>query len=190
MFSGGCSSELLQLCTVNGLKLVDYYAQEPLTLKNAALTAEAALALIIQNTEFSLGGSNAVITGGGRISLICARYLRSLGCNVCVCARNAEQRVRAELEFNRSAELPELQKLCESADVIINTVPAELFSEEHFRLMSPSSLFVELASVDPTNAARFADKYGVRYIFASGLPGKISPKTAGEAIAEVILANA
>jgi len=190
VFSGGSSPELVKLCGSSGLRLVDYFADEPLTLKNAALTAEAAVALLIQNTEFSLCGARVVITGGGRIALLTARLLRAFGSEVCICARSAQQRAKAAVEYCRSADLTALRKLCEDADIVINTVPAQLFSEEHFRSMQPCTLSMELATNSPLPDERYAEKYGVHYVFASGLPGKHSPKTAGEAIAEVILAKA
>lgn len=190
VFSGGSSDELLSICKDNGLRLVDYFAEEALTLRNAALTAEAAVALLIQNTEFSLCGARIVITGGGRIALLTARLLRGFGSDICICARSTEQRVKAALEFHRTAELTSLNKLCEKADIIANTVPAPLFTEEHFRLMQPNALFMELASRPAQPAESFAAKYGVHYIHASGLPGRFSPETAGEAIADVILSKA
>ncbi len=187
VFSGGSSAELVQLCESAGLRLVDYFADEPLTLKNAALTAEAAVAILVQSTEFSLCGAEVVITGGGRIAQLTARLLRSLGSRVTLCARDAVQRARAEAEYCETAALDVLPMLCVKAEVIVNTAPASLFREEHFRLMQAGAVFMELASKPSQPDEGYAQKYGVHYIFASGLPGKYSPKTAGEAIAEVIL---
>lgn len=189
VFSGGTSAELTEICQSNGLRLVDYFAEEPLTLKNAALTAEAAAAILIQHTEFSLCGAKVLITGGGRIALHTARLLRSFGSNVTVCARNAEQRAKASLEYCCAVPLDALPALCARTDIVINTVPAPLFSEEFFRSMHAGTVFLELASKPPKPEEALSAKYGVQYIYASGLPGKFSPKTAGEAIAETILAR-
>lgn len=190
VFSGGSSEDLASLCRSGGLRLVDYFAEEPLTLKNAALTAEAAVSLLIQNTEFSLCGARIVITGGGRIALLTARLLRGFGSSVCICARSAEQRARAAVEYCDAADLTALRKLCEDADIIVNTVPVPLFTEEHFRCMQPGALFMDLAAKTAQPDEGYAEKYGVHYILALGLPGKHSPKTAGEAIAAAILAKA
>lgn len=189
VFSGGKSDELIKLCEHCGLRLVDYFADEPLTLKNAALTAEAAIAILIQNTDFSLCGANAAIVGGGRIALLTARLLRSFGGKVTVCARNPEQRAKAAIEYCSTAPLDTLPTLCSTADIIINTAPAALFREEHFRLMKAGAVYMELASKPSEPDESYASKYGVHYIHALGLPGKLSPITAGEAIAEVILTN-
>lgn len=187
VLSGGVHPELKKLCSENGLRLCDYFAEETLTLKNAALTAEAAVSLLIQNTEYSLDGANVLITGGGRIALLTAQLLKGFGAECTICARNAVQRTKAELRHIRSSDTAELNALCANADIIINTVPAQLFSEESFRRLRAGALYMELASRSPEAEKALAEKYGVKHITAGGLPGKFSPITAGEAIAQVIL---
>ncbi len=189
VLSGGAHPELQRICTENGLRLCNYFADEALTLKNAALTAEAAVSLLIQSTEYSLTGARILISGGGRIAMLTARLLRMFGSDVTVCARNPEQRMRAHLEYVKAADITEITALCSDMDIFINTAPATLFGEEQFRRMKAGALFMELASRTPEAERRLADKYGVQHIMAGGLPGKLSPKTAGEAIAQVILAE-
>ncbi len=187
VLSGGTHPALIRLCEQHGLRLYNYFADEALTLRNAALTAEAAVALLIENTEFSLAGASVLITGGGRIALLLARLLRGFGADCVICARNPEQRTRAQLEYCRAADLSELTALCGAADIAVNTVPAALFGEEQFRRFGAGALFMELASKSPEAEQRLAEKYGVRHLMAGGLPGRLSPKTAGEAVAQAIL---
>lgn len=188
ILSGMGSPALTELCKAHGLILYDYFADEVLTLKNAALTAEAAVSILIQSTEYSLCGAGVLVTGGGRISQLTARLLRAFGADVTVCARSASQRAKAELEFHRAAELRELERLCKSADIIVNTAPAHLFGAEEFARMREGTVFMELASLPAKPYEDFAAESGVKYIHASGLPGKFSPKAAGEAIGEAVLA--
>ncbi len=185
--TGGTPQPLRELCSQRGLTLCDYYADEALTLKNASLTAEGAVALLIQNTEYSLHGTPVLITGGGRISLMLARLLKCFGADVAVCARDPVQRMRASLEHCSTAEFTRLTALCRRASIVINTAPATLFSEEQFSVLQKGAVFMELASRSPEGEQILAAKYGVQHIMAGGLPGKLSPKTAGEAIAQTIL---
>lgn len=187
VFSGGTSPLLQQLCREHDLRLIDYFAYEPLTIANAALTAEAAVSLLIQNTEYSLDNADIVITGGGRIAQLTARLLKPFGAVVTVCARSAEQRARARAEHCRTADIAELSSLCERADIVVNTVPAPLFSPQDFRRMRAGCLFMELATRRPSPERDYAEQFGIRFIDAAGLPGAYSPKTAGEAIADAIL---
>ncbi len=187
VLSGGAHPEVVRLCREHGLRLIDYFADEALTLRNAALTAEAAVALLIQNTDASLSGASVLITGGGRIAQLTAGLLRAFGAQVTVCARRPEQRMQAQLQHVSTGDITELSALCDSADIVINTVPAALFGEEQFRRLKAGALFMELASKSPDAERNFTEKYGIQHIMAGGLPGKLSPKTAGEAIAQVIL---
>lgn len=187
VFSGGTSPLLHELCREKGLTLIDYFAYEPLTIINAALTAEAAVSLLIQNTEYSLDSAAVIITGGGRIAQMSARLLKVFGADVTICARSAEQRARARAEHCRTAGIAELSALSEKADIIVNTVPSSLFLPQDFRRMKAGALFMELATRRPSPEKGYAEQYGIRFVDAAGLPGAYSPKTAGEAIADAIL---
>lgn len=189
VLTGSVPQPLRELCSEHGLMLCDYYADEALTLKNAFLTAEGAISLLIQHMEYSLHDTPVLITGGGRISLMLARLLRCFGADVTVCARNSVQRMRASLEHCRTADLPQLTELCRRSKIIINTAPATLFGEEHFHILGKGTLFMELAGKSPEAEQMLAEKYGVQHIMAGGLPGRLSPKTAGEAIAQTILSE-
>jgi dipicolinate synthase subunit A len=77
------------------LRLRDYYNHEGVLLRNAAITAEGAVALAMERTERTLLGSRVLILGGGRIAQALALRLRALGAEVTVYARRAEQRTLA-----------------------------------------------------------------------------------------------
>lgn len=187
VFSGGTSPLLSEICAGAGLELTDYFAGEELTLKNALLTAEGAVSILISETDFSLHGARAVITGYGRIARYLVRLMGVFGCSVSVCARDPIQRVRAGLDGCTAADISQLHTLCKNADIIINTAPAQLFTEEDFAAVRAGSVYMELASKSAEPERSYAAAHGVKHIMAAGLPGKLSPKTAGEAIAQGIL---
>lgn len=188
VLSGGSSPALEGLCAANRLELVDYYAGEELTLKNALLTAEGALALLISGSERALCDSAAVITGYGRIARYLTRLLNAARARVTIAARDPVQRQAATLDgcCALPAELAGLA--AESADLIINTVPAQLLTEGDFAKMRPGAVFLELATRSAPPEREWAQSAGVDYISGAGLPGKYSPRTAGEAIANAVAA--
>ena len=187
IFAGGSSLRLNDLCERSGAIAVDYFADEALTLKNAALTAEAAVAMLIDNTEFSLCGAKVLITGYGRIAAYTARLLHVFGADITICARKPDQRTKAALDLCEVAAMNMLAFYAESSDIIINTVPAALFGESDFHKMNPDTIYMELATRKAVPEMDFAAAAGVRYISASGLPGKFCPKTAGIAIADTVM---
>lgn len=187
VFSGGTNAALDKLCRENGLTLVNYAADEALTLKNAQLTAEAAAAILINNTEGSLLGADVLITGGGRVAQCTARLLKAFGSNVTVCARNSAQLARAELYGCAAESLRRTDSLLPRCDIVINTIPSGIFTAEKFKEMKSGAVFMELASLPQEPYKTCAEGCGIKYIHAAGLPGKFSPKTAGLLIADFIL---
>lgn len=73
-------------------------AAEELTLKNALLTAEGAVSLLISGYDGALFDSTAVITGYGRIARYLARLLQAFRCRVTIAARSPLQREAALLD--------------------------------------------------------------------------------------------
>ena len=86
------------------------------------------------------------------------------------------------------ADLSELAAA--GADFVINTAPAQLLTEECFGRMHPGAVYMELASKPAAPEKLWAEKAGVKHVMASGLPGKFSAKTAGEAVAQAIISAA
>ncbi len=158
-----------------GLRLRDYYQNEAVLLRNAAITAEGAIALAMERTERTLLGSRILILGGGRISLALAPRLRALGAEVTVYARRPEQRALAEGLGCRT--LPLLPEEPEGYHILFNTVPAPLLARG-----AKGALNIELASAP----GGFRDNAGV--VIARGLPGKAAPLSAAEALLGPILA--
>lgn len=189
IFAGGECPRLTEICAENGYTLVNYFAEETLTLKNAALTAEAACALLSQSTDGALLGSRSLITGYGRISGMLAHRLAANGSSVTVAARRAEQRTAAELDGFSAVDASDLGSALADADFIANTVPHALFTAGHFSAMKNGAVFIELATLPEQPSKPLAESRGIQYIYAPGLPGKHSPKAAGEAIAETIAAK-
>lgn len=188
VLSGGSSDRLNELCEANRLRLRDYFASEELTLKNALLTAEGAVSLLISSSESALCDSTAVITGYGRIARYLARMLREFRCAVTIAARSPIQRQAALLDgfCALPAELSGLAAA--SAGLVINTVPAQLFTESDFTKLRPGTVYLELATRRETPEREWAQAAGMTYVSGPGLPGKFSPRTAGEAIANTITA--
>ena len=69
------------------LPVLDYYAREELTLGNAFLTAEGAVALAVEHSPGALGGSRCLVAGFGRIGKALCLALRGLGAQVDCAAR-------------------------------------------------------------------------------------------------------
>lgn len=187
VFSGGSSPKLENICETHGLRLVNYMAIEELTLKNALLTAEGAVSLLISGYDGALFDSTAVMTGYGRIARYLARLLQAFRCRVTIAARDPLQREAALLDGLCTLPLDLAGLAAASADLVINTVPACVLPEDCFSRMRPGAVYMELATRSETPEKEWAENSGVKYIAAGGLPGRFSPRTAGEAIARAVI---
>ena len=170
-----------------GVKLYDYYQNEALLFANAAATAEGVLFEVIGATDTTICGSSFLITGYGRTASAIAPRIRALGGKVTVAARAEKDRIRAESDGCKAVPLYEMEAELPRCDVLINTVPAQLVEEKHLLRMKRDALVLEIASAPYGTEEETVRQCGLRYLKTPGLPGRLSPRSAGEAIARAIL---
>ena len=180
----GVHARLLQ---ANGAALTDLLADEALLRKNAALTAEALLGLLIAETPKALAGLRVAVLGYGRIGSALTKLLLAVGAAPTVFARRAESRLAAEANGADACPITALEAKVSAFDTLVNTVPARVVGTGALRALRRDCVLLEAASspfgIDPAAAKEM----GLRLISAGGLPGKYAPQSAGEAIADAVL---
>lgn len=175
VLAGKAPRELKEMCGEWLLPLTDYFLREDFTLRNAILTAEGAVSLMLRESEGSLLGSRVLIFGFGRIGKALAQRLAAFGAHVTVAARDPAARVLAESMGCAGADFSARPQ----ADFVVNTVPAKHVSARHF----PGAMCIELAS-PPYGFG--AEELGKSVLLGSALPGKTAPRAAAEAIRDTI----
>lgn len=186
IFGGMFSVDLSHVLTDKGIPFFDYYKSEPLTLKNALLTAEAALSIAIKETEFSLSGTNSLVIGYGRIGKILSRYLKALGSNVTATSRSNSTLAAIETDGIESLNTLDVYESNDRFDLVFNTAPSPVMNRRFFGGLKKNCLVLELATASGFDASA-ADEYKIKTLTLPGLPGKFFPKTAGELIGSEIL---
>jgi dipicolinate synthase subunit A len=172
-----------------GIKVYDYFASEKLQIKNAYITAEAAVSIAMNSLEKCIRDSRVCITGTGRISRLLASMLVKLGAEVTVAARNADNLVYFELMGCKTVQTVGkwYDEFLKGYDVIFNTVPAWLFDRAFLEAADKSMLIIELASAPGGLDICAARELSSNVRWASSLPGKYAPYSAGALIAECII---
>ena len=79
-----------------------------------------------------------------------------------------------------------MKQIKKETRVIFNTVPECVFSEAIVSSLPSTCLFIDLASAPGGIDQRAADLYRIKTIWATALPGKYAPETAGVHIADTI----
>lgn len=179
----GQAADIAPPCQSLGLPLTDYFQREELVVKNALLTAEGTLSLLLENSR-SLAGRRILLCGFGRISRLLAPRLLALGAQVSVAARSKPDLAWAECMSCRPLDLKKHPTLG-GFDYAVNTIPAPIFGEDALKALAPAEL-IELASPPYGFDAGAAARLGLTLTVASGLPGKTAPESAAAAIRDTI----
>ncbi|MBQ8029398.1 MAG: hypothetical protein IJ262_08355 [Clostridia bacterium] len=182
---GGNFSEKTKAVFKN-YEIYDFCSDEALVLKNAYLTAQAALQIIFENRDCFINSQKVLISGFGRVSQLCALLLSSLGANIYIAARSAEQRAKAQCLGYKTLEISDIEKTVFHFDIIISTVPFNVFSHDAINKTRKNSLFIELASAPYGSDEKFFNDETAKYIFAPSLPGRYYPETSARIIYKTI----
>lgn len=177
---------LLGATLPEGFEAFDYAASESFAIRNARATVEGALAIAIRETPITLNGAAVLVVGYGRIGKMLATTLKDLGASVTVIARRASDRAWARSQGLGSESYASFLPLAASCDIIFNTVPATVITKEILTALPQDAVIIELASPPGGIDLREAAQQGTHVISALGLPGKFSPKTAGNIITDCV----
>ncbi len=149
-----------------------YYRNESYAVRNAALTAEAAVLLLMQQSDSALMAMDVLLVGYGRIGRALARRLTALGAHVIAAARRPESRALATCEGCRAVDITSIGG---TYDAVVNTVPVPLLRGDF-----GGALCLDLASAP----GGWVDETPVQK--APGLPGRYAPKLAAQIVRDAI----
>lgn len=168
-------------------KIFDYFVSEEFLLKNAFLTAEATLEIIISSTPYSIFSSDVLILGYGRIGKILSEFLKNLGANVTACMRKEVDFALCDIKGIKTLDYSSLSNDINEFRIIINTVPELVIDEKIVEKISDDVFLIDVSSKKGGCDFEALNKRKIRYIHALGLPGKYSPETSGDIISDVII---
>ena len=168
------------------LKLLEIAEVDEVAILNAIPTAEGALQLAMEQTDFTIHNSSAFVLGFGRVGFTMARTLAALGANVTIVVRNKADFARGHELGYQVCSFEQMVEAIGTANLVFNTVPAMVLTSDIITKLAKDSLIIDLASQPGGTDFQAAEKLGIKAILAPGLPGKVAPKTAGEILAKVI----
>ena len=163
-----------------------YARLESYRIANAALTAEAAAALL--GRERTLTDAHVLVLGAGRVGFLTAEALRENGCAVTAADRSAEKRAWAKARGFAAVTLEELEAALGKAEIVVNTIPAPVLTEALLPATRTDALLVELAGAPGGIDERSARALGRRYLAAPGLPGQYAPERAARIVRDAVYA--
>jgi dipicolinate synthase subunit A len=187
VFTGIASELLRSWCVQARVHCTELLNRDDVAIYNSIPTAEGAIMLAIQQTDFTIHGATCLVLGYGRVGVTLAKTLQGLGAVVHVGVRRLEHFARAFEAGHRPFYFDGLPSLATEAHLVFNTVPALVITADIIVKMRKECLIIDLASKPGGTDFRFADKRGIKALLALGLPGKVASKTAGQILANVIM---
>ena len=189
IIGGRIPKEIYASLQDRGIKTFDYFESEDFQIRNAYTTAEAALSIAMNALDKEIREAKIAVTGFGRIAKHLCTLLTKLGASVTVCARKPSDLAWAEAfgaevfaigtEIERKKALTSLEN---GYDIIYNTIPSPLFDRVFLERVCKKTLIIELASGSGGIDISSAKELGSNTLWASSLPGKYAPESAGKLI--------
>ena len=161
-------------------KCIDLLKQEEFVLFNAFLTAQGALALLLENTQDYLQNKKVLVTGFGKVGKAVCRIMKLNGLDVSVSVRKEKDFLDADQLGYNAVCYNEFNEIISDFDYIFSTVPARIFEEHHIRDMKKSVVYFELASAPYGCDKSLFEKCDKKYIMGNVLPGRYCAKSWAE----------
>ncbi len=158
-------------------KVIDVLELEEFTILNTIPTVEGAIQVAMQETTVTLCGMKALILGFGRIGKLLSKSLIQLGVDVTCEARKETDLAWIKAYGYNGIHLNDLQYMIGNYDIIFNTIPTKILTEELLKKTKNKVIIIELASLPGGIDKEAAEKLNIKVIEAQGLPGKVAPDT-------------
>lgn len=146
---------------------------------NAAITAEAALGLILSSLSCAITEAKILILGWGRIGKCLTHQLAHLNAPLSVYARKPEDQALLRSLGYHPIRSEELGRMLPEFRCVVNTVPASVLSPAEGALLRADCFKLDLASV--------CGIPGDGVLHARGLPSRYKSESTGKLIARTIL---
>ena len=186
LIAGSITPEVYDLANDEYIEIIDIIKREELAVLNTISTAEGTIEIIIENTNKILHGSNVLILGFGRIGKVLARKLAGLSAKVTCAARKDEDLAWIKAYGHMATNINSIGENLSEYDVIINTVPHLILTEEKIKYIKDDCLLVDLASNPGGIDKKAAKNKNLKLIWALALPGKVAPVTTAEFIKDTV----
>lgn len=185
LIAGPISPKVKEELKKNKTRVIDIMEIEELVIYNTIATAEGAIKVAIENTETNLHGSKILILGFGKVAKTLAYKLKGLSAEITCAARRSSDLAWIETLGYKVQNINELVNL-EKFDIIFNTVPQIILTENELRCIKKEALIIDLASKPGGVDQEKTKEMGLNYIWALAIPGKVAPLASAKYIKQAI----
>ena len=189
IFSGIPTPNLDYMLEVSNRSCVYMMKDKDVIRENAVPTVEGIIADVINNTDKTLADSSVLVFGYGNIGTLLVKYLEMLGASVSVSIiKESDKELLDSMDISNfySYNREDLISGIKGVDVIINTVPSTVISDNLIRFINPDAYVLDVASHPHGIDQEVLAEYFIKSKLYLGIPGKIAPKTSGKILSKKI----
>jgi len=184
---GKLSAALKCALEEKGVRYADYLEREEFAVLNAVPTAEGSIEIAMRQMPRTLNKMKCLIVGFGRIGKVLAKMLSGIGADVTCSARKYSDLAWIKAYGYTPVQTGDIAEDVYEYPLIFNTVPHMIFDKSMLKMVRGDALIIDLASKPGGVDFDAAKKLGINVIWALSLPGKASPESAGEIIADTVM---
>ncbi|MDR0752264.1 MAG: hypothetical protein LBF12_06780 [Christensenellaceae bacterium] len=174
---------------LSNLICIEYFKNEPFLIRNAILTAQGVLALILQNTAKTLKELSVMLIGYGRVGKACSLLFHDNNINHAIVNRESKHLYEGLLLTESVFDINQFPYYIDEYEIIINTIPSLILTQSVIKNIRQDALIIDLASQPGGIDFNATKKHNIKSIHALGLPGRFAPKTAANYIKKLIIDN-
>ena len=189
IFSGIPTPCLDKMLKVSDRDCVYMMKDKEVIRENAVPTAEGVLADVINNTECALGDSKILVFGYGNVGKVIVDYLHYFNSNICVSIIDSKDKAILDelgIKCFYSDCRSDLVDHISWCDVIINTVPNTIISDDLIKYINRDCYILDIASHPHGINREVLDEFFIKNKLYLGIPGKVAPKTSGKILSKKI----
>lgn len=186
LIAGTIPPDVYELANDEYIEIIDLMKREELAVLNTIATAEGTIQIAIENTNKILHSSEVLILGFGRIGKVLARKMAGLSAKVTCAARKDEDLAWIKAYGHQCININTIGENLEKYDIIINTVPHLILTEDRLQYVRNDCLLIDLASNPGGIDKRVVKDKQLKLIWALALPGKVAPITSAEFIKDTV----
>ncbi|MCL2495053.1 MAG: hypothetical protein FWE98_05290 [Oscillospiraceae bacterium] len=184
LIAGALPNVLRERCAALGVRAHDLLEREDYSVLGAIATAEGAIAEAVMRSGGTIHLSDCLVLGYGRCARPLAKKLMGLGARAVVAARRWEAACAAIADGCEVLDFSMLPRHLFRFAYIFNTIPAMVLGEALLQRAAPESTIIDIAAAPGGVDFAAAQELGLNAALCPGLPGKYSPRAAGESVAQ------
>lgn len=184
LLSGEIASQIREKLE-DKVRLVETTNLDEIAILNAIPTAEGSIQYAMENIDITIHDSESFVLGFGHCGSALVRTLQGLGARVTVVARRLGTRIAVEAIGCRAFSFTEMERHIHRAEIIFNTVPAEVLNAQVLRKVKRGCLILDIASFPGGTDFTVAKELGLKANLLPSIPGKVAPKTAGKILGRI-----